>query len=309
MENAMENLLRPTKTRRLSGSRPLLAPVSMPESAQTRGDLAVRSADDVIEVLLSKPDLNALTKCLKWLTSKNDDGSHFNINIPGPQAARIISILVNDIIPNFWHVLQEKADPVNIKRRRMLVTCLVNVAGIGAMINQLRSLVVVSKGTQKKHEKVSQPSSALQSIQELLDVLETLFQKDDFIERVWHTISVSIEQSIKRNLLWKEFVSFLASGKLLSAVAEANDICNELRSDVQKGSWIGDGPLYSRWFGRSILYMITKNIENDVEKSKAMTLLLSKALTLGYTGCLIVQSNWSQALLIDCCRQNCRNCL
>ena len=288
----MAELLTAVTTRRLR-SEAALDPGKKP-IATPRDDTPIRSVEDVTEVLLSKPDLNTLTACLRWLTKKAVNNSQFSLTVPGPKAARIINIIATEIIPNFWPVFQTEDDPENTKRRRLLLECLANVAGIGAIVTQLQFRITTFKNLGEKKDKGVTRSTILQSIQDLLDVLGNLIKKDDFTDRMWTRTSQSFERPPERRMIWKELVSLLAYGKLLSIAAEANTICNDISVDVRKDSWVGNGGVFSAWLGRNIRYMALHQIRNDSERIEATTLLFSKALTLGYTGVFSPKLNTNQ---------------
>ena len=289
----MAELLTAVRTRRLSSSEAVLDPGRKP-GATPRDDMSIRSTEDATEVLLSKPDLNTLTTCLRWLTKNAVNKSQFSISVPGPKAARIINIIVTETIPNFWPLLQTEDHPENTKRRRLLLGCLANVAGMGAIVIQLRFQITAFKDLGEKNNEGVTRSTILQSIQDLLDVLGSLIERDDFTDRTWTDISQSIERPAQRRMIWKELVSLLAYGKLLSTAAEANTICNDLSVDVRKDSWVGNGSVFSAWLGRNIQYMVLHQTRNNSERIEATTLLFSKALTLGYTGILTPRSKTNQ---------------
>ena len=279
----MAELLTAVRTRRFSSSEAVLDP-GRKLSATPRDDTSILSTEDATEVLLSKPDLNTLTICLRWLTKKAVNTSQFSISVPGPKAARIINIIVTETIPNFWPLLQTEDHPESTKRRRLLLGCLANVAGMGAIVIQLRFQITAFKDLGEKNNEGVTRSTILQSIQDLLDVLGSLIERDDFTDRTWTDISQSIERPAQRRMIWKELVSLLAYGKLLSTAAEANTICNDLSVDVPKDSWVGNGSVFSAWLGRNIQYMVLQQTRNNSERIEATTLLFSKALTLAYTG-------------------------
>jgi len=280
----MESLLTPIRTRNQSAlghEVELLTSNTKPRGTKQQ-NFSLTSVEDVLELLKSKPDRHSLGKALGWLSSSADRQEEFNLKKPGPKATQIIYVLVNDIIPDYWTTLSGDASRSPPKEKRLLLQCLRSVAGIGAIASRLRLLIGLLKESQG-HAKVDNTNKA-QPLEELLDLIENVLDGDGFISLIWNDINACISQSSQKSLQWKELLSVFASGKVLSLTSEATIILNNLNSSVKAGSWVGDGNQYATWLGRNIQHMLKALLEDDVESKNAISQLLKKAFTLGYTG-------------------------
>ena len=239
---------------------------------------AVKSPEDALEALKSKPDHATLASTLRWLKLTGPKLDDFNIKKPSPKAAQIIFALINDIVPDYWQVLSSE----NSQEKTLLVQCLSSIAGIGAMTSRLRLLLTSLKDCQQPVQFTAVSKS--QPVETLLDLLETVLAKQGFITGIWNNIEDCDLSSSQKSLQWKEFSSLVASGKLLSVVSEVNLTLGDLSPSVKAGSWVGDGSQYAAWLGRCMQCAAKALKKDDIEGQKALSQLLGKGLTLGYTG-------------------------
>ena len=254
----------------------LLVPV---ESQQIKGPVfAIKSPEDVLEALRSRPDYATLSRALRWLNRSIAHNDDFNVKKPGPKAAQIVFTLVNDIVPDYWDILRGEGG----QEKGLLVQCLRSVAGIGAITSRLRLLLAVLKDSQKPVQVTL--VSKTQPVEVLLNVLETILAKEDMITVIWHDIENCNLPSPQNFLQWKEFSSLVASGKVLSIASEANLTIGDLTSSIKDWCWIGDGSKYATWLGKCMQHSLKTVKDDDMERQKALSQLLSKGLTLGYTG-------------------------
>ena len=283
----MEDLLTPfspTPSRLVSALHEHLTPAKYSNESHDEQDLIFKRPADVLKVLQSQPDLESLTKCLKWLTSNVTGLSDFDIRLPGADAAQIINVLVNDIIPHYWHVwIGDESKSYN-RQRKLLLRCLTSVAGIGALVTRIRSMNPNVGDAQATTKLRPEQAPTAQLTDDLVNFLESLLGKDNVVDNVWTTIYIDSKLGVQKAILWKELVSLLAGSRLLSAVAEAQDRHRSTDFTEKQSSWLGSGQLYSTWLGRNIHFMITHGKDNFSRKHKDGARLLSKALTLGYTG-------------------------
>ena len=278
----MEGLLTASSTRRISDQQPSLVAVSPVRKQSSAETVLLTSSDDALRILKSQPDIDSLLSCLQWLIKSSNDGKSFNIWKPSPQAAQVINSIVNDIVPSHWGPLHEIDSPLNQKVRKLLVQCLISVAGIGALATRLRALIEDHK---REGEKVGKPKTEpnIIHISDCISVLESLLESEKTFDRLWTNIRQHLENPMQRALLWKELVSWLASGRLLSITAEGAFLVRSSPPDGYEDSWLGDGRQYASWLASNIRGMewgMTLNNEKRRAKAKA----LSKALSLGYTG-------------------------
>lgn len=274
----MPDLLTPLRTRvttEADHTEDQLVAVETQESE--RPVFAIKSPEHALEALRSKPDYETLGRTLRWLNRTARKVDDFNIKKPGPKAAQIIFTLINDIVPDYWESLSGEGG----KYTNLLVQCLTSIAAIGAITSRLRLLLGLLKDVQKPAQVTS--ASKTHPLEILLSVLKTILAKDDFLTDIWHNIDGYNLPSSQKSLQWKEFVSLVASGKVLSVASEVNHALGELSPSIEAGSWVGDGSQYAAWLGRCTQYAVKALKDDDVEAQKALSQLLSKGLTLGYT--------------------------
>ena len=239
---------------------------------------AIKSPEDVLEALKSKPDYATLNRVLRWLNRTLTHDDEFNIRNPSPKATQIIFTLVNNIVPDYWETLRSDAG----HEKGLLVQCLRSVAGVGAITSRLRFLLTLLKDNQKPAP-VTLASKA-QPVEILLNFLETILAGEDIITIIWRDIEDCNLPSLQKSLQWKEFSSLVASGKVLSVASEANLAVGDLSSSIKDGCWISDGSQYVAWLGRCVQHTLKALTDEEVEGQRALSQLLSKGLTLGYTG-------------------------
>ena len=239
---------------------------------------AIKSPEDVLEALKAKPDYATLSRALRWLNRPLTHDDEFNIKSPGPKATQIIFTLVNDTVPDYWETLRSEGG----HEKGLLVQCLRNVAGIGAITSRLRFLLTLLKDIQKPAPVTS--VSKAQPVEILLNFLETVLASEEIITVIWRDIEDCNLPSFQKSLQWKEFSSLMASGKVLSTASEASLAVGDLSSSVNNTYWISDGSQYVAWLGRCIQHTSKALTDGDVEGQRALSQLLSKGLTLGYTG-------------------------
>ena len=277
----MEDLLTASISRPIAKADGQSIPSTNSTQKEPEQSSKIQSPEDVLRTIQSKPNIDALVKCLKWLTSSDNELRPFNIRLPGSQATQIINVLVNDIVNDFWYTWDAKSRP-----RKLLLMCLTSVAGISAVVAKLRNLF--SRDGVKKHETASRPitSQGIQSLHDTIGLVESILEKPGVVSSLWTQIHVSTANTAQASLLWKELVSLLAAGKLLSVVSEAYSILRRISSGITVSSWLIDGSIYAEWLGREILAMAEHREQLASEQIVAATQLLTKALTLGYTGAL-----------------------
>lgn len=273
----MDDLLTPSRSRLISEPGDQLTPSAPLVQVEREQNITIKNPQDILKILQSRPDTETLTKCLKWLVSTKN-ASAFDIRQPGPQAAQIINVLVNDIVTDYWHSWNDTSSSDGGKARRLLLRCLTSVAGIGAILVRLRALISDTEGSQKERKVNPNLSS------ELLNLLGYLLEGDGVVGGIWSTTFQSSATPTQKQLVWKELVALVAAGRVLSVVAEVSNRRRTSSSGSLESSWLANGPLYSEWLGRSIRFMAFQD-EQPLENKKATIQIFSKSLTLGYTGC------------------------
>lgn len=256
-------------------------------------NISIRTPENALEALRSKPDLKLLARTLSWLTTepRNDANHVFSVKRPSAKAAQILFVLVNGIIPDYWQILNANRPSGHPKEKRMLIACLRSVAGIGALISRLRMLVTSLKGGSQKQtdplaQKQANPLTAAKSqpVHDLIELLDATLSGESRILSIWRSIDVCIEDASQKLLQWKELLSLLASGRVLSIASEASLFLNETNLLTKECDWIGDGRRYSAWLGNNISHMNKELPLDDIEGREALSRLFKNGLNLGYTG-------------------------
>ena len=280
--NELLNPVRTTTTSDIQRAHDQLVAVPPGEKRCGHVKRAFQSPEDALEVLQSKPDLDLLIRVLQWLDQSCIRNDQFNIKVPGPKATPILFVLVENIIPDYWRHLKDGNSSEQDKQVKLIVRCLSSIAGIGVIITRLRILLDRTDEAQSHSKSEGNGKDFL--IADILDVLQHVAQKDKFLLRIWKDNISLITNIPQRNMMWKELISSVAAGRILSLAGEADHILNKSSASIKDRSWIGDGNQYAAWLGRNIAHMITTLEPNDTEAEKALARLLDKALKLGYTG-------------------------
>lgn len=246
------------------------------------------SADHILAVLKSRPDRDELFHVLAILdpSNKGITTRQFDIRLPSPTAAQILQVLVSTTIPDHWESLNVKTKDSksgDAKIRAALLRCLCSVAGISSLVAQLRTLIAASHSSSQHAE----GSSSNIQIKGILAVLAALLKPNDFLFRLYADISTVYDNETKRQVAWREFVSLIASSRVLSISAEALAVAKD-SGDFSSLSWVGEGPPYASWLGQGVCCMASKIDLNGQGDWKAISSLTSRALSLGYTGNSIV---------------------
>ena len=232
---------------------------------------ALKSPDNVLELLRSRPDTDALEDVLIYL-SKRQTRDGFNIRVPSPSAAKIINELISTTIPNFWDGIDGL--------KTLLLDTLRSVAGIGAIVARLRLLTSSSKVANQ----AAQTSDSTHSVLQLASVLSQLLTSDDTTFRVLADIRRLVDNQVKQDLLWKEYLVSVASGRIIAVVAQAEDVTNTTVI-IKEKSWLSDGHKYSAWLGRNVAYMVRRLARPpDKFDINAAAQMCGKAFNIGYAG-------------------------
>lgn len=257
----MADFLTAVSTRKVRQPEPDLEKIS---NLGIRSSVPVHCTESALEALKSQPDHDTVKNVVEFLTS---DG--FNL-LADPLNASIAHQLVNDTIPNYWGLLKSSA------QGELLIKALRSPIGIGHLITRLRSLVTDSR--QKRTP--DQNRSTLEHIQDVIDIFDRMLRNDQASRLVLQDVLV-YGNSIQRKLMWREYLSQIASGRVLSLIAEAEDILKN-KEIKRAASWTASGTAYAAWLGRNIVGLLEGGDDRE-EYVTSVTELCSKALGLGYT--------------------------
>ena len=237
------------------------------------------SSDQIIDVLKSQPDRETLSAVLAALDPYNSSRkTNVDIRLPGPAAAQILQILVSATIPNHWASLDAKeGKKKDSKIQASLLRCLSNVAGLGSLVAQLRSLIVSARASAQHTE----GSSSHLAIRDLLSVFAALLEPKDFLYRIHLNVTQLYDNQAQRQVAWREFTSLVAGSKILSVAAEA---CHVVKDSETASSiaWLGEGSSYARWLGGNIAHMLSKFGSDKQNDWASVAAIAERGLTLGH---------------------------
>lgn len=241
------------------------------------------SPADALEILRNEPDYDTLIATLQYLANETSD---VNITSPSAHASQLVHVLVSDIAPSYWSILQEP-ESAQMKGRskrssdlKLFLFCLRSVTGLNSIILSLKQAIQQSQQPKKSIG----GGNVRDVLSRLLQVMSKLLEGDETIQliskRIWH----SSDTAQKQKALWNEFLSVAAGGRILGTCAQADDIVNDLSKDLHEKHWVSDGALYSKWLAKNITNW-ARNIQLDSDDVwKCCGELLSKSLRLGYNG-------------------------
>ncbi|TAQ89723.1 hypothetical protein B7494_g1950 [Chlorociboria aeruginascens] len=285
----MEGLLTPVSTSFTAGHESVeeaLIEVQHPLKTTSKSASHISSPTEVLEILRSEPNYDTLILILRYLRNDNID---FNILSPSPKSAQIVHVLVSDILPSYWTVLQaQQSDNLSKSRNSnrpkksgdldLFLWCLRSVAGLNAILLSLKQYIQQSK----ENKKTVGGSNTPELLNILLGALTASLAGDQFVKNIWATISMNDDPPTKQKAVWQEFLGLVGSGKIIGVAAEAEDVINELSKSIGEKFWISNGISYSTWLGRNIINWL-RNIPTTETAWKSCGELLSKSLRLGYT--------------------------
>ncbi|KEF60036.1 uncharacterized protein A1O9_04886 [Exophiala aquamarina CBS 119918] len=197
--------------------------------------------DDAQAILKSQPDREDLVAVLQYLQYGVDGKHDFNIRLPGPKAAQIVHILVTITIPDQWLHLRGRdlSDP-DAQLKRLMITPLVSVAGIGALLMQIR-----------RHSSAA-PTDETPVLEDAISILAAILERHSVVRRFMSDLSTFFTTDTPRRVFWQEVTSLLAGSKIFMTMAQIFATVPTLRDRIPECVWIGDGTEYSKWLSRNI---------------------------------------------------------
>ncbi|KAF1809660.1 hypothetical protein P152DRAFT_403044 [Eremomyces bilateralis CBS 781.70] len=213
------------------------------EQGEPKGKL---SLDGIIATLSNQPSADELRGILEGL--RDGPNLSFIKEVPNSSNTRLVSTLLSHTISNFWDLLAE--EKTYSYEKRLFVEFFRSITGLGAIVASLKTNCAKGKNVLLQMHK---------------------------------TILAHLKDERTRKALWREYVQLLGSGRIPSAVAEAEDLLREGGLESQ-GSWLGDGREYSRWLSRRIATFT--GTESRGDEYIAAGQLWTKAQSLGYSDLL-----------------------
>ncbi|RYN28841.1 hypothetical protein AA0119_g6051 [Alternaria tenuissima] len=261
----MTDFLTAVSTKKVKGPEPLIQDV---RSLDIQEDaLFVNSTESALGALKNQPNRKTVSKVLSYLTTEG-----FSLLLPEPLNASIAHQLINDTIPNYWRTIKGSIEVLKLE------DILRNPTGLGHLNTRLRSLIADSR--QKKAP--GDARNTAEHIADTLEILSSVLSGDETSHRVLQDVLAYGKNSTQRKLIWKEYLAQVASGRLLSIAAEAEDILKKSDGVYQDAVWVADGKEYAAWLGRNIAILLERSSSSE-EGLTAVIELCSKALSLGYT--------------------------
>lgn len=234
------------------------------------------SSEQIIDVLKSQPDLETLSMVIAALDPYDSSRkTSVDIRLPGPATAQILQILVSTTIPTHWASLEGKKKDARIQGA--LLRCISSVAGLGSLVAQLRSLIASARVSVHQAE----GSSSHLAIRDLLRVFATLLEPKDLLLRLHSDVSELCGNPSQRQAAWRELVSLVAGGKILSTAAEAFHIINESEPSSLI-AWIAEGSSYTRWLGSNVARFLSKFGSDEQSDWASVAAIAERALSLGH---------------------------
>jgi len=229
--------------------------------------------EDARDLLKGQPDDEDFFAVLRYLQFGIEGKHNFNIRASGPKASQILSVFVTVIIPDRWASLN--TNPItreDKEAKSIILSCLTCMSGLGALHAQIKRLTGLAMSTRTAQSLMLEDAIAV-----LSDVLYPPSAVQTFLD---DTLKLHSKPA-QRSVLWQEFCSFVAGGKVLSAVAEALPLANEYKTTA---GWLGDGALYTKWLAGNICHAATKVAVAEDETWSMLSQLLRRGLSLGHCG-------------------------
>ena len=176
-------------------------------------------------------------------------------------SSQIVRVLVEEIIPHFWHILGKG-------EKGKLVKSLRSVVGVGGVVARLGELVKAASGGEGLGGGVD---GGVAGTRELMKVLGQVLGKTNVLWEVWRGVFIGGAEwgGMKSEILWKEWVGLVAGGKVLGAASAARGVGRGgveeegkrehegiTGGDKKDGTdWVGDAKVYAQWLGKGVAVM------------------------------------------------------
>ncbi|KIV85837.1 hypothetical protein, variant [Exophiala sideris] len=244
--------------------------------------------DDAREILKSQPEQEDLTAVLQYLQYGIEGKHDFNVRLPNPKASQIINVLVTVTVPDQWpHLENEQLSKNQAQIKRSLIACLRSVAGLGALLMQIR---------QHSAPKLDTVNPLLEAA---VSVLSSVLSGTAVVKQFLSDAVQLFDNETRRRVFWQEVTSLLAGSRILSTVSQVFATVREPISE--KLAWLADGRDYSKWLARNIaMAAIDASTTYPMDRLRTDMLCQSfkRGLSLGYRDAVITEL-YSSLLLGD----------
>ncbi|KAB8299171.1 hypothetical protein EYC80_001274 [Monilinia laxa] len=258
----------------ISTSSPLIQPANEAYS----NPIHISSIEEAFKTLKNQPSFEYLSAVLVFL----DKETAFSITSPGPLASQLVHVLVSEVIPNYWSILNESKGKSRKTKQshtfKLLLNSIRSITGINAILLNLKRLTQQSKEANKNIGGLNIQENLKIQLQLCVEVLEG----DSTTKKLWDTINNSSDVSMKQRILFNELLALIGSGKIVGVAAEAEAISNELSKEPNERYWVADGSSYSRWLGQNVIFWLKTLPEGAEQAWKSCNELFGKCLRLGH---------------------------
>ncbi|KAL0468935.1 telomere length regulation domain-containing protein [Neurospora intermedia] len=280
----MNGLLTPISTSRLSANpnEPLLQEVGLKKETvkpnQSPGQRPLNSPEEALEVLRHEPNYDQLVATLRFLSHEDLAGSTFSIKEPSPMTAKLVQVLVSEIVPNYWTLLNEDSHETKSSALGLLLACLRSLTGVNAIIVRLRAWLQEAKSGDGKSKR---PDIAI-NLAVLLNLVCLLLKGNDSIRGIWKSATRTLNGNLNTRMLSQELLSTFGSGRIISLTAEAIEHAKGHKAEIDVNNiWLANGPEYTKWLSQNIVKWQLTSPTSD--ETKLCAELFLKALRLGHS--------------------------
>ncbi|KAK5658841.1 hypothetical protein OQA88_1653 [Cercophora sp. LCS_1] len=246
------------------------------QETKTRRPETPTTPEDALETLRHEPDYELLASTLKFLRSSEPSG--FDIRAPGPLSARLVHILVSEIVPNYWAVLREDSKGKGSCLEHLL-WCLRSVTGVNAVLARIKAIIQEARSESREKGKKQDFSLDLSII---LELLHNVIHDNRSVLDTWNTAAAGLDTRALRPLI-PELLAIFGGGRIVSLAAEAISLLDadpETGKGTREYVWLGNSLRYTRWLGENIIQ--GKLAPETAEQNKFFSGLLGKGLHLGH---------------------------
>ncbi|OCT49313.1 hypothetical protein CLCR_04526 [Cladophialophora carrionii] len=235
--------------------------------------------DDAREILKGQPEVEDLAAVLQYLQYGIAGKHDFNVHVPSPKASQIINVLVTVTIPDLWAPLQQKRlsrNHANLKAN--LLSSLTSVAGLGALLMQVKRLSASSTGRQNP------------LLVDTISVLSSILAGTQILSRFLHDAMTLLSAEAQRRAFWQEVVAMLAGSKVLSTMSQVFATQQDLEGLAPAPKWLGDGLEYSKWLAKNISAVAVITLPSaHPQQTKLLSQVLKRSLSLGYRDTFVTE--------------------
>ncbi|KAK0733972.1 telomere length regulation protein-domain-containing protein [Lasiosphaeria miniovina] len=253
------------------------------------------SPEDALETLRNEPDYESLISTLRFLAhGPPQDPALFGIKMPGPLSAQLVQVLVSEIVPNYWTLLQQDFNGSRGSGTELLLACLRSITGINAILVRLRALTQEAKS--EVGSKAKRPDLSV-NLGILLSLLCHVLQGDNRVREIWQATTSGLDPRARARPLSQELLSIFGGGRIVGLTAEATTFVDtaKVQGSGDDDVWPADAVKYTKWLGQNIVAWQQSGPSQD--ESKFCSDLFAKALRLGHFVDVLVKYVLSNLLL------------